>query len=96
MSPNIILITGANRGIGFGIVQALAARLSENTFIVASRKRSDAEQAIVEAQNMGIANSFHPLELDVTSDESIDAAFKGVEKQFGRLDGKLSTSSPNN
>lgn len=89
MSPKIILVTGANRGIGFGIVQALAEKSSENTLIVASRKRSDAKQAIVEAKNMGLENPFYPFGLDVTSDESINSAVKEVEGHFGRLDGKL-------
>lgn len=47
MSPKIVLVTGGNRGIGFGIVQALAQRSEENTIVIASRKKSDAEEAIV-------------------------------------------------
>lgn len=87
MSSKIILITGGNRGVGFGIVQALAQKSSEHTIVIASRKKSDAEDAIVEAQKLGLRNSFYPLALDVTSDDSIDAAVDQVEREFGRLDG---------
>lgn len=89
MAPKIILITGGNRGIGFGIVQALTQRSVENTLIVASRKRDDAEEAIAEAERAGCQNPFYPLALDVTSNDSIMSAVAEVKRAFGRLDSKL-------
>ena len=89
MSPKIILVTGANRGIGYGIVHSLAQMSSENTIIVASRQKQAAEKAIEELKAIGLETPFHPLALDVTSDESIQAAVDEVEKTFGRLDGML-------
>lgn len=87
MSPKVILVTGANRGIGFGIVQSLAQMSSENVIIVASRQKDAAEKAIEELKKLSLDSSFHPLALDVTSDNSIQAAVEEIGKKFGRLDG---------
>lgn len=90
----VILVTGGNRGIGFGIVQSLAQRSKENTIIIASRKRNDALQAAIEAKGLGYGNSFFPLELNVTLDESIRAAVDEVKSEFGRLDGRTLHEQP--
>ena len=87
MSPKTILVTGGNRGIGFGIVQALAQSSSENNIIIASRQKTNAEKAVSELRGMGLTSSLYPLALDVTSDDSIEAAVAEVERQFGGLDG---------
>lgn len=94
MLSKIILITGGNRGIGFGTVQALCQKSSDNTIILASRKRTDAEEAIREAQKLGCTNLFHPLALDVASDESVDAAVEEISDIFGRLDGPFLADKP--
>lgn len=89
MPAKIILVTGGNHGIGFGVVQAIAQQSTEqHTIIIASRKKGDAEEAIAEAQKWGSDIRFHPLALDVTSDDSISSAVQEVEQVFGRLDGK--------
>ena len=92
MGPRIILVTGGNRSIGFGTVQALAQRSSENTIVIASRQKANAEKAILELQVMGLEAPFFPLSLDVTDDESIRAAVAEVGREFGKLDGMLETS----
>lgn len=89
-SSKIILVTGANRGIGFGIVQALAKRSEQNTIIIASRKEMDAEQAAIDAKALSPGSRFFPLGLDVTSDDSIAASVNEVQAEFGRLDGESS------
>ena len=89
MSPKVILVTGGNRSIGFGIVRSLAQRSSENTIIIASRDKANAERAIVDLQNMGLKSPFYPLAFDISSDDSIRSAVAEVREKFGKLDGRL-------
>lgn len=82
-----ILVTGGNRSIGFGIVQRLAQRSSENNIIIASRQKENAEKAISELQALGFKNPLHAISLDITDDESIRNAVAEVDQKFGKLDG---------
>jgi NAD(P)-dependent dehydrogenase (short-subunit alcohol dehydrogenase family) len=91
-SAKTILVTGGNRSIGFGIVQRLAQRSSENNIIIASRQKENAEKAISELQALGFKNPFHPISLDITDDESIRNAVAEVDLKFGKLDGTPSNS----
>jgi NAD(P)-dependent dehydrogenase (short-subunit alcohol dehydrogenase family) len=87
----VILITGANRGIGFCIAQAIAQRSEDCCILVASRNLSSAEDAITKLQDLKA--TFHPIALDVTSDDSIKACLKTIEINHGRLDGTSITKN---
>jgi NAD(P)-dependent dehydrogenase (short-subunit alcohol dehydrogenase family) len=91
-SPQIIFITGANRGIGFSTIQATAFRSPTSIFILACRSAPSGEVAIAELKNLGVTASLDVVELDVTNDSTIISAKQYVEKKYGRLDG-LSPSS---
>jgi 3-oxoacyl-[acyl-carrier protein] reductase len=67
MSP-IALVTGGNRGIGL----AIAASLETSGFDVVITYRSGDAPA-----------GFKSVKMDVTSEESVDAAFTYVEEQWG-------------
>lgn len=89
MSNKIILVTGANRGIGFSIVQALAQRSSGLCLLVASRSIENANTAVKHLKDSNPNTDFHPIELDVSSDKSVKAAVDMIKDKFGKLDGKL-------
>jgi NAD(P)-dependent dehydrogenase (short-subunit alcohol dehydrogenase family) len=78
-TPLIALVTGANQGVGNEIAKALAA----NGYIVylGSRKPENGERAAAE-----IGTNAKAVQLDVTSQESIDAAIAGITHEYGRLD----------
>lgn len=73
----VVVITGANRGLGLETARQMQAL--EYQVILTSRKQAEGQKA---ADNLGV--SFHPL--DVTQAQSIQALYVYVEKEFGRLD----------
>jgi NAD(P)-dependent dehydrogenase (short-subunit alcohol dehydrogenase family) len=87
MSSPIILVTGANRGIGFAIVQSTALRVPDANYILACRSKDSGEQAIGELKKLGVTAALDVVSLDVTDNTSILAAKEIVERKYGRLDG---------
>lgn len=82
--PNgpIVVVTGANRGIGFEISRQLATRGAQ---VVLTARKSRAGKAAVKklaAQNLTV--QFRPL--DVTSGKSIVALREFLKRTYGRLD----------
>ncbi|SDG35823.1 SDR family NAD(P)-dependent oxidoreductase [Mucilaginibacter sp. P25] len=75
----IALITGANQGVGNEIAKALAA----NGYIVylGSRSLENGEKAAAE-----IGDNAKAVQLDVTQQESINAAVAKITSEYGRLD----------
>lgn len=82
-----ILVTGANRGIGYAIVQAIGIRLPSSTIILGCRSKISAKDAIKSLHNHGIKAQLSYVELDIEDDASIEAAVALVERDHGKLDG---------
>ena len=82
-----ILVTGGNRGIGFGIVQAISKRLPTSMVIIACRSISAGNDAIDEAKKLGLTALLDVVQLDIEDDKSIAQAVSAVERKYGRLDG---------
>lgn len=82
MNPKIILVTGANKGIGFEIVRQLA-KLG-HTVILTARNPMKGMAAQQELKNENL--SIHFLQLDITNKESSDSAFQKIKTDFGKLD----------
>ncbi|KAK5467570.1 hypothetical protein LTS15_000543 [Exophiala xenobiotica] len=89
-SPLVILCTGANRGIGFAIIQALAnhPQTTGSFLLLGCRDTEKGTDAIQELRKKGTtsSSSVEPLIIDVTSDVSIQDAVAVVKRQYGRLD----------
>ena len=76
MTARCILITGAASGIGAGIAGELAAT---GHHVVVTDLALDAAEAVV-AQIRAADGSAEALALDITSDDSVDAALKAVSR----------------
>ena len=82
VNGKVALITGANKGIGFEI----ARQLGRKGMIVLLGARDDGrgQEAAEKLRDDGV--DARSIQVDVTSQETIDRAARRIEKEFGRLD----------
>lgn len=80
--PRTVLVTGANRGIGFAIAQRLA-ELGNSVFL-ASRDAQAGEGAASTLRRLGLDVS--PLRLDLSDTASIDSALDEIGKSGRHVD----------
>lgn len=90
----VILCTGANRSLGFVILQATALRHPFATYLLGSRSAQAGEEAIKILKELGVKAQVEVLELDVSKDSSIFAAVETVEAKYGKLDSNPSHPLP--
>ncbi|KAJ5193430.1 hypothetical protein N7449_009572 [Penicillium cf. viridicatum] len=86
MSPRIVLITGANSGIGLATAKVLAQASQEFHIILACRSLEKGMQALDELKQEGITGNVSTVQLDVTDETSIQAVATNVQERFGHLD----------
>lgn len=81
--PRTILVTGANRGIGFSILQALATKSPSDRYLLGTRTIESGHAAVAQLREQGITFTIDVLQLDVTSDASITAAEYFIREKAG-------------
>ncbi|KAJ4128311.1 hypothetical protein NW754_002303 [Fusarium falciforme] len=90
----IVLITGANTGLGYEIVRALAGSDKAYEILLGGRSiekaQSAAESARAEFPNS--QSSIRPVQIDIEDDKSIDALFNEVKGNYGKLDALINNA----
>ncbi|MFC9895224.1 SDR family oxidoreductase [Nocardia sp. NPDC127579] len=81
-TQQIALITGANKGIGRGAAEQLAAL--GMTVVIGARDPERGERAAADLRVGG--GDAHAVTLDVTDPETIAAAARQITERFGKLD----------
>lgn len=85
----LVLVTGGNQGLGYYAIQQLSAA-GKYHILMGSRDPNKAKAAIQtltdDASAKANPSNVEPIQIDVLSDESIEAAAKTVEEKYGRLD----------
>jgi NAD(P)-dependent dehydrogenase (short-subunit alcohol dehydrogenase family) len=82
----IVLITGANAGIGFETALLFATSSPSYHVIIGSRSTKKGQAALESIQSQNPSGSLSVVQLDVTSEESLSSAYNSVSEEFGRLD----------
>jgi len=87
-TTKIVLITGANQGIGLETARQLSL-LKDYHILLGSRNAQKGAAAAASLQKEapeGTTSPVTPITIDISSDESISAAASKVATDFGRLD----------
>lgn len=87
-SPKIVLVTGGNNGIGYETVKALLQSDKAYHVLLGSRSLEKAELAIetLRKECPESTNTVEVVQVDLTSDESIEKAFEQVKASQGHID----------
>ena len=84
MSKTLVLITGANTGIGYEVVRKLAEdNVSSHQILLGTRTLAKGEAAL---KSIGSPSNVRPVQLDVTEDSSINRVFETIQTDYGKLD----------
>lgn len=84
----IVFITGADRGIGFEVARKLSTPSCHKGYhvIIGSLCAEDAVEAVAKLAEEDHSRSLSYVQIDVTSDKSINSAVESIQNEFGRVD----------
>ena len=87
-SRKIVLVTGSNKGIGYGIIETLLEKKSNLRIILTSRNEDLGKKSFnkLSSQYPDSKNYFFYHQLDITKKESIKNLISWIKKEFGKID----------
>ncbi len=91
LKDNVVIVTGAAKGIGKGIVLALAAE--DAIPVIVGRSKADNDLVKSEVESMG--KRAHCVEAELTKPEDCARAVRETLDAFGRLDGLVNNAGVN-
>lgn len=81
----VAVVTGSNRGIGFGCVRALCKHFKQDGVVyLTSRKEEDGKKAVADLEKEGLNPRYH--QLDISNQQSVEALRDHLKKEHGGLD----------
>lgn len=87
MAETVILITGANSGVGFAATKVITTFSARYHVLLGCRDPKKGEKAKAELETSGnIKGKITVLPIDVTVRDTINKAFEYIESTFGHLD----------
>ncbi|KAI9632727.1 uncharacterized protein MKK02DRAFT_30472 [Dioszegia hungarica] len=93
--PYTILVTGANKGIGYEAVKLLSQRKPDATILLGSRSIQNGEDAIAKMKSSLPSHSFSNIKvlpIDITSSSSLQSAAEHVKSTYTTLDVLINNS----
>ncbi len=78
---SIVFISGANRGIGFGLTKLMSEK--RYTIIAGYRNESNSKELMEEAER---SNYIYPIKADITDKEDLNRLQNFIKDEFGKLD----------
>ncbi|KUL82997.1 hypothetical protein ZTR_09338 [Talaromyces verruculosus] len=83
-----VLVTGANKGIGYEIVKALLESSKPYHVFLGSRSLERGRQAVatIRKECANCSNTVEVVQIDLSDDSSIQSAFETVNSSVGHLD----------
>ena len=84
----IALVTGSNKGIGYGIIETLLEKKSNLRIILTSRNEDLGQKSYTKllSQFPYSKDYFFFHQLDITNKDSISNLISWIKKQFGKID----------
>jgi len=84
----VVLVTGANKGVGYGIIEILLQKKSNFRIILTSRNENLGKNAFYKLLNKYPYSKdyFYYHQLDITNKESISNLISWIKTQFGKID----------
>ncbi|KAI1162508.1 short chain dehydrogenase/reductase family protein [Nemania serpens] len=74
-APKIVLVTGANQGLGLAVIEVAGIRYPDNVYVLCSRDLDKGREAAAKLQQQGSPTT-----------NTFAAAVRHVDKTYGRLD----------
>lgn len=93
-SPKVVLVTGGNNGIGYEAVKALLQSDKAYHVLMGSRSLEKAKLAIetLHKECPELTNTVEAVQVDLTSDESIEKAFEQIGANPGYIDALINNA----
>ncbi|PYI17613.1 NAD(P)-binding protein [Aspergillus violaceofuscus CBS 115571] len=86
-ASKLVLITGANQGVGFETAKDLLLSSHDYHILLGSRDPAKGEEAAQALRTLPeTKGTVSVIQIDVTDDRSVDEAAASVQKKYGRLD----------